>query len=487
MLTQSLSQLITAAMPHTPTSDQMRAIDALAHFVLTPAPRAAFVLRGYAGTGKTTLVGALVRVLKQLQRPPVLLAPTGRAAKVFSALSGEAAHTIHKVIYRQQSFSGEDTRFSLGFNKWRHTLFIVDEASMIGSGSAGGSLFGSGCLLHDLLHFVCEGEGCRLLFVGDSAQLPPVGEEASVALSADALGAWGVDAGEAELTEVVRQSAASGVLANATRLRALLQDEQDAPAAEALPRLTTSARGEVCYLPGNELVEELESAFADCATDDVVVITRSNKRAGEYNRGIRARIFDRECELARGDKVMAVKNNYYWTEQLAAALPEGEHLPFDFIANGETAEVAAVRNVHEMHGLRFADATLRFSAYGGYELSCRVLLSTLTTDAPALPPDLSQQLYESVLSDYADIPLRRDRMKALRADPYYNALQIKYAYAVTCHKSQGGQWARVFLDQGYLPPDLDRAAYLRWLYTAVTRTTERLYLINWPSAQREGE
>lgn len=481
MIEEMLSSCIAEDFPHSFTPRQAEAVSALAHFIMSPQRQAAFILRGYAGTGKTTLVGALVRTMKRLERDVVLMAPTGRAAKVFSAHAGDKAFTIHKTIYRQQTFQGEGTRFSLGFNKLRHALFIVDEASMVAQGGSGAGVFGTGLLLDDLIHFVYEGEGCRLLFVGDTAQLPPVGEEESPALRTDVLRHYGLQVGEATLTEVVRQSADSGVLAGTTRLRSLLTE-----GFEGLPRIVGSRHGEVRFLPGNELIEALVSAYADCGTRDTIVVTRSNKRANIYNNGIRARIFDREDELTRGDIVMAVKNNYYWTTlNLPSDPKEKTDSLFAFIANGDTAEVVRLRNVHEMHGFRFADATLRFPDYDDTELDCRVLLDTLVSEAPALTAEESRRLYESVLADYADIPLKRDRLKKLREDPYYNALQIKYAYAVTCHKAQGGQWSRVFVDQGYLTEDMAGAPYLRWLYTAFTRTTDRLYLVNWPENQRE--
>lgn len=479
MIHEELARQIALEFPHQFTPAQWQAVQALSEFVVTPVRESAFILRGYAGTGKTTLVGALVRVLKKLEREVVLLAPTGRAAKVFSAYAGFPAYTIHKVIYRQHTFNGEGTRFSLGFNKLRHALFVVDEASMVADAGDGASVFGSGLLLDDLIRYVYEGEGCKLLFVGDTAQLPPVGEELSPALRRDVLRRYGLNLAEADLTEVVRQSADSGVLANATRLRRLLAEGR-----EELPLICGSRDGEVRFLPGNELIEELVSAYSEYGTDGTIVVTRSNKRANIYNNGIRARIFDREEELTRGDRVMAVKNNYFWTAQLAATLPKDERLPFDFIANGDAAEVVRIRHVHEMYGFRFADAVLRFSDYDGYELECRVLLSTLSSESPSLTSDESRQLYERVLEDYADVPGRREKMKRLRQDPYYNALQIKYAYAVTCHKAQGGQWGRVFVDQGYLTEEMGGSGYLRWLYTAFTRTTERLYLVNWPENQR---
>lgn len=479
MIADELIRLFAQEFHHDFTRGQALAAAGLARFLSASRSDAAFILRGYAGTGKTTLVAALVRVLRKLGREVVLLAPTGRAAKVFSRLAGEPAYTVHKVIYRQQSFQGEGTRFSLGFNRLRNALFIVDEASMIPL-DAGSQLFGSGLLLDDLVRFVYQGEGCRLLLVGDTAQLPPVGQAESPALNASVISIYGLRVHEADLTEVVRLHEDSGVLAGATRLRGLLTEGFC-----GLPRIVGSPSGEVRFLPGDELIEALVSAYGECGTSDTIVITRSNQRANVYNNGIRSRIFDREEQLTRGDLVMAVKNNYFWTEQAARHLSQGERLPFDFIANGDAARVVRIRNVHELYGFHFADAVLCFPDYGDYELECRVLLDTLGSASPSLTAEESRRLYEQVLLDYAHIPSRRERMKQLRQDPYYNALQLKYAYAVTCHKAQGGQWSRVFVDQGYLPPEALGPSYLRWLYTAFTRATGVLYLVNWPKAQQE--
>jgi len=480
MISDVLFRKIEAAFPHAFTPMQRSAAAALACFCVSAARRPAFILRGYAGTGKTSLVAALVRALDGAGIPVCLLAPTGRAAKVFSRFAGQGAATIHRAIYRQRTFQGEGTVFDLGFNKLRGAIFIVDEASMLSVGVEPSSPFGSGHLLDDLMQFVYEGEGCRLLLVGDLAQLPPVGEDESPALVPGVIQGYGLSVECADLTEVVRQSEASAVLMAATALR-----QQMAVAPERVPVVCGGKeRGELHFLPGNELIEALVSAYSDVGTDETIVVVPSNKRANIYNNGIRSRIFDREDELTRGDRVMAVKNNYFWPEQLQAALPEGERLPFDFIANGDVAEIVHIRHVHEQYGFRFADARLRFPDYGDYEMECRVLLSTLASESPSLTREESHRLYEAVLADYADVPSRKERMKRLRQDPYYNALQIKYAYAVTCHKAQGGQWTHVFVDQGHLGMEPTGLSYLRWLYTALTRTTGHLYLVNWPEAQR---
>ena len=479
MLYEELAKHITLCFEHTLTPGQADAVVRIAQFLTTPRSSQAFILRGYAGTGKTSLVGAIVRVMQKLEREVMLLAPTGRAAKVFSAHAGAPAYTIHKAIYRQQTFRGEDTRFSLGYNKIPNTLFIVDEASMLSNQGGAGSIFGTGLLLDDLIHYAYEAEGCRILFVGDIAQLPPIGEALSPALNADVLRGYGLSVGEADLTEVVRQTEGSDVLTAATRLRRQLAENPN-----QLPRIETSESGEVRLVNGADIVDELSEAYSDCGIHDTIVVTRSNKQANIYNKGIRSRIFDREDTLLRGDMIMAVKNNYFWTEQMAKTMGKDETMPLNFIANGDTAEIQRVRNFHEMHGFHFADATLSFPDYDDFEIDCRVLLDTLSSESPSLTTEESQRLYNTVLEDYMHIPSRQERMKALRQDVYYNALQIKFAYAVTCHKAQGGQWERVFVDQGYLPPDASGTEYLRWLYTAFTRTTERLMLVNWPKEQR---
>ena len=482
MLTDMLRESIVNELSFVPTPQQAEAAGLLATFLLTTRDDV-FVLRGYAGTGKTSLVAALVRTLVRLKRPVVLMAPTGRAAKVFSAYSGHPTYTIHKVIYRQKRFNGEETEYSLGFNKYRHALFVIDEASMITAAQGEtGSLFSGRCLLEDLFHFVGQGDGCRMLFVGDTAQLPPVGEEYSPALTDTTFSDYGLRSVSYTLTQVVRQAVESGVLWNATALRMLMADGMFV----ARPRIKIAGFQDVRFLSGNDLIETLENAYSRTGMEGTIVITRSNKRAIVYNNGIRTRIFDREGELVKGERVMVVRNNYYWTSRLLAGSEE-KNIPMDFIANGDVAEVRHVRNVHEVYGFRFADVVLSFPDYEDFELEARVLLDTLQSEAPALTREQSETLYQSVLADYTDVYPKKERMKRLRDDPYYNALQLKYAYAVTCHKAQGGQWENVFLDQGYLSDEMYDRTYLRWLYTALTRTTGTLYLINWPEVLRMPE
>lgn len=415
MLNDEILKLIAQqfAFPFTPSQQQAALL--LAHFVTTPKAYAACILRGYAGTGKTSLVGALVKVMHLLKRDVVLLAPTGRAAKVFSHHAGMPAYTIHRVIYRQESFQGEGTRFSLGYNKLRNALFVVDEASMISRGTgvmSTDTVFGTGELMDNLIQYVYSGTGCKLLLVGDTAQLPPVGEEDSPALCDEVLRRYGLLVGSASLTEVVRQSSESDVLSGATLLRQLLTE-----GFEGIPPIHTDAHGEVRALPGNELIESLVGDYQEYGADSVIVVTRSNKRANIYNNGIRSRIFDREDEITRGDLVMAVKNNYYWTEQCAKSLPKDEKMPFNFIANGDTAEVVRIRNVHEQYGFRFADATLRFADYDDFEMDCRLLLSTLQSESPSLTREESNQLYERVLEDYMHIPLKKRSYEGIARRP----------------------------------------------------------------------
>ena len=489
MIADELQRLILTCLHHAPTADQQRAVGAFCRFMTAVGPAAqqpVFVLRGSAGTGKTTLAAAIVQTLLGLKQKLVLLAPTGRAAKVLSLTAGHPAYTIHRRIYRQRT-AADLSAFNLNDNLHTDTLFIVDEASMIAAGTSGatgasGVTFGSGSLLDDLVQYVYSGARCRMMLIGDGAQLPPVGEPLSPALSADVLSAYGLSVHEADLGEVLRQAQASGILYNATRLRRTLHDDDT-----VLPKIQADGYADVTLVPGDELIEQLASSYSHAGLDDTIVVTRSNKRANIYNQGIRRTILDREDELCRGDQLMIVKNNYHWTQPAPGASPADAQKPptLPFLANGDRCVVQRVRNQRPMHGFRFADVTLLFPDYDDYELTATVLLDTLTTDAPALSREQQQQLYDHVMADYADIPLKADRMKQVRQDPYYNALQVKFGYAVTCHKAQGGQWAHVYIDQGYMTDDMAGQDYLRWLYTAFTRATERVFLVNWPKTQVE--
>lgn len=472
MINSYLAQQIKGNFLYKPTLEQENAVNFLADFLFSRQADSVFLLKGYAGTGKTSLTGALVKTLDQLQQKCVLLAPTGRAAKVFSHYAQHPAYTIHKKIYRQRNFSNEMDNFSLDDNLHQHTLFIVDEASMIANDGLAGAAFGTGRLLDDLIHYVYAGTGCRLMLIGDTAQLPPVGEEESPALSAGRLRGYGMEVYEARLTEVVRQMHDSGILWNATELRRYISEEDFF----ALPSVRVQGFPDVRVVSGSELIEAIDDCYGQAGMDETIVVCRSNKRANIYNKGIRNTILYREDELNSGDLLMVAKNNYYWAEDCKE---------MDFIANGDIAVVRRVRRTREAYGFRFADVVLSFPDYKDMELEVKLLLDTLHTDTPALSKEQNDKLFYSVLEDYADITVKRERMKKMKADPHYNALQVKYAYAVTCHKAQGGQWKRVFLDQGYMTEDMLSPDYFRWLYTAFTRATERLYLVNWPKEQTE--
>ena len=469
MIQDELKYRILQTLGLTPTPEQDHALDVFAAFMMDRDDHVVMILRGSAGTGKTTLAGAIVKAMTVLKQKMILLAPTGRAAKVFSLNAGHAAYTIHRRIYRQKS-AGDLSSFNLNDNLNRDTLFIIDEASMIANQGYGESAFGSGCLLDDLMQFVYSGQNCRMLLVGDKAQLPPVGEDESPALMADVLHCYGMMVYECDLNQVLRQSEASGILWNATMIRQMITHEE----MTQLPRIRFQGFADIQEVPGGELIEALADSYSKVGLDDTMVITRSNKRANIYNQGIRNMVLDREDELCRGDQLMIVKNNYFWTEG-------SKEIPF--LANGDIAVVQRVRNVHELYGFRFAEVTMQFPDYDDYELTAIVILDTLTSEAPALTHDQQEQLYNAVLEDYADISNKTDRIKKLKGDRYYNALQIKFAYAVTCHKAQGGQWAHVYLDQGYMTDDMLTPDYIHWLYTAFTRATEKLFLVNWPKTQ----
>jgi ATP-dependent exoDNAse (exonuclease V) alpha subunit len=458
-----------------PTAEQEHAIDVFSLFMADRDERVVMILRGSAGTGKTTLAGAIVRAMTMLKQKMILLAPTGRAAKVFALNAGHPAYTIHRRIYRQKS-AGDISAFNLNYNNNRDTLFMIDEASMIANQGYGESAFGSGCLLDDLMQFVYSGQNCRMVLVGDKAQLPPVGEDESPALMSDVLRAYGMKVYECDLNQVLRQSEDSGVLWNATRIRTLIDDW-------VLPKIRFQGFADIVRVPGDELIDSLATSYSRAGMDETIVITRSNKRANIYNQGIRNMVLDREDELCRGDQLMIVKNNYYWGKESGEKTKENGGL--EFLANGDVAVVRRVRHVHELYGFRFAEVTMELPDYDNYELTATVILDSLTTEAPALSREQQEQLYNAVMEDYADIPLKADRIKQLKKDKYFNALQIKFAYAVTCHKAQGGQWAHVYLDQGYMTDDMLSPDYIHWLYTAFTRATEKLFLVNWPTTQME--
>ena len=512
MIQDELKYRIRQALGLTPTTEQEQAIDVFTQFMTDRSEQVAMILRGSAGTGKTSLAGAIVKALAALKQKLILLAPTGRAAKVFSLYAGHAAYTIHRRIYRQKT-AGDLSSFNLNNNLNRDTLFIIDEASMISNLGFGDSAFGSGCLLDDLMEFVYNGQNCRMLLIGDKAQLPPVGEDESPALMADVLRGYGMTVYECDLNQVLRQSEASGILWNATRIRSFFSRNEEGgmrnencqeadqttpnpsysggenhpqgnllpPSSFLLPRIKLSGFPDIQVVPGDELIESLASSYSRVGMDETMVITRSNKRANIYNQGIRNTVLDREDELCRGDLLMIVKNNYFWSQESGVGSQESGGI--DFIANGDRAVVQRVRNIHELYGFRFAEVTMTFPDYDDYELTATVLLDTLTSEAPALTREQQEQLFNAVMEDYADISVKADRIAKLKTDRYYNALQVKFAYAVTCHKAQGGQWAHIYLDQGYMTDDMLTPDYIHWLYTAFKKKKKKLFLVNWPKTQ----
>ena len=463
MVNDFFSNALRVNMVFEPTGDQSAAIEALSRYVCGDVGDGIFVLRGYAGTGKTTLVGALVRTLASLNIRTVLMAPTGRAAKVLASYSGMPAYTIHRTIYRQRSGYGA---FAIAPNLFSDTFFIVDEASMISQSASEMAIFGSGRLLDDLVQYVFSGTNCRLVLVGDAGQLPPVGSPLSPALDAGELGCYGYGVGEASLGEVVRQAEGSGILSNATALRRLV--EKSLPGEQVMPQMVVGDYPDIHRISGAELLEALEKSYDTVGVQETLVITRSNKYANVYNNGIRSRIFWREESLTVGDIVMVVRNNYFYAKDI-------ERL--DFIANGDTAEVVRIGRHEELYGFHFINVDLRFADYDNLELSVKVIQESLQSEGPSLTQDEANTLYHNVCEDYAGMS-KIEMFKELKNNEYFNALQIKFAYAVTCHKSQGGQWANVFIDNGYLTDEMLDREYLRWLYTALTRATQNVYLVN---------
>ncbi len=450
------------------TPGQKKIIEKLSEYLSDGDFSKIFVLNGYAGTGKTTLVGALVGALKDLGIKSVLLAPTGRAAKVLARYAGEKALTIHKRIYRQRTNADYESKFSLNLNPERGAVFIVDEASMLSDRSSEGSVFGSGSLLADLVAYVRSGRGCRLILVGDSAQLPPVGSDFSPALDPAALSAYG-EVVYGTMDEVVRQESESGILFNATLVRCMLENglyeiphfELDFPDIEAID--------------GGEFLERLEDCYARYGRDETIVITRSNRRANRYNEGIRRNVLYAEEEIESNDMLMVVKNNYYFPEHT-------QDCPMNFIANGDIARLKRLGRFEEFYGFRFANAVLSFPDYDDAELDCKILLDTLASESPSLTREESTRLFYEVEKDYTEIRSKLKRFREIRENPHFNALQIKFSYAVTCHKAQGGQWRAVFVDRCLFGDEPMTRDLLRWLYTALTRATDKLYLVNFDKA-----
>lgn len=475
MLEKFIQNRIIQCLPFTANEGQMELLDKLSRFITSPAPRKAFILRGYAGTGKTSIMAALVQSLKQLNQRFVLLAPTGRAAKVLSRYAGHPAYTIHKFIYRQKQL-GEEV-FTLNDNLHKHTLFIIDEASMI-SGVREAHGFGSGMLLDDLVKYVYSGEGCSLLTLGDDAQLPPVGSIVSPALQIDYMLGYQLDISSHTLTQVARQALDSGILHNATKLRDLalgttLPKEQNE--VEELWRILEE-KADIKTIPHQELQELIEESHNEVGDEETILLTRTNRRTNIYNQGIRTRILWREDEISSGDRIMISKNNYFWTEKY-------ENLPF--LANGDMLEIVRLRNMREMYGYRFVDAQLRALDYD-WEIDAVLWIDTLYSDSPEATQTMQRDLFSKIAEDYPELQRnKKELVKTIYQSPYYNALQMRFAYAITGHKSQGGQWKCVFIDPyigGSQPQpngnhNEDARSFYRWIYTAITRATEQVYIL----------
>ena len=457
MLENFIKNRIIHSLPFAPNEGQAELLQLLTQFILSKNERKAFVLRGYAGTGKTSIMAALVKALGEVKQSVILLAPTGRAAKVLARYANKAAYTIHKYIYRQDKLGGDS--FSLSDNLHKHALFIVDEASMI-SGQRDNPTFGTGVLLKDLIKYVYAGEGCSLLLLGDDAQLPPVGSDISPALDINYLLGFGLDITSYTLTQVARQALDSGILSNATAIR-----EQISMPQQTFDYQYTS---DFQAFEGVEFLELLEQSYNEVGAEETIILTRTNRRTNLYNQGVRARILWKEDAISSGYRLMITKNNYFWTKDY-------EGIPF--LANGDMMEIVRLRNWREMYGFQFVDASLRAIDYD-WEIDVILWLDTLTTDSPEVNHQLHQQLFDHISEDYPELQHNRKKLiETIYESPYYNALQIRFAYAVTCHKAQGGQWKRVFIDPGNIPVEERDKNYYRWLYTAITRATEQVYLL----------
>ena len=447
-----------------PTDGQAIVMYHLSAFLLSQKENPTYILKGYAGTGKTTLVKTLVKTLPYIGMRYVLMAPTGRAAKVLSSYTGQSASTIHRRIYQAKTFPDGSIRITRAENKFKNTLFIVDEASMIGEQKE----FGGSSLLDDLLGYVFSGENCRLLLIGDTAQLPPVGSNESPALDCEYLRSqFPITAATYELTEVKRQALESGILYNATDIRQLLNQNLYE---YTLPLFHLQGFDDIQKIEPETFEEMLHSAFANISDNEAVIICKSNKRANMFNQAIRGRILNIEGEMATGDKLMVVKNNYYWTE----GNPD-----INFIANGDMAEIRKIKHFEEMYGFRFADVELSFTDYPDVpNVEAKILLDTLYSNSPSLTEEENKKLFSAIEEDYMDIPNRRERYKEMKKNPWFNALQVKFAYALTCHKTQGGQWSSVFIDSSLNQKETLEVEDLRWLYTALTRAQERVCFVN---------
>ncbi len=452
--------------PFEPTPEQAEVLTRIVDFLFLRDEETLFLLKGYAGTGKSSLLGALVKTMTAFKQKTVLLAPTGRAAKVFAAYAKHPAFTIHKKIYRQKRFSDDVGGFSVIDNLHKDTLFIIDEASMISNDGVDSSIFGTGRLLDDLIHYVYSGENCRMLLIGDTAQLPPVTQEESPALQEVVLEGYGLKVISSTMTQIVRQAEDSGILYNATNIRKSLGEGTT----EAYPKLKLADFDDVRKIAGEDLIDEISAAYDRDGVENTIIISRSNKRSNIYNQGVRNRILWREEELSPGDLLMITKNSYFWTENV-----EG----IDFLANGEILEVLRIRKTQELYGFRFCDVLVRSVDYD-IELEIKILLDVLQSETAGLSRERSHELFYNILEDYSNISTKAGKMKKMKVDPFFNAVQVKFAYAITCHKAQGGEWKNVFLDLGYISEDYLGVNFYRWLYTAITRASDKLYFVNLP-------
>lgn len=464
MLNTYIARQIYEKISFETTFSQKKVVEMLSDYLSEPKSEQIFVLNGYAGTGKTTLLAAVVEVLDAMQVPTVLLAPTGRAAKVLSRYCHREALTIHKRIYRERTTADYESHFSLDVNKERGAVFIVDEASMLADATSEGQIFGSGSLLDDLIKYIRSGRDCRLILVGDNAQLPPVGSAFSPALDEGVMRGYG-DVVYASMDDVVRQQAESGILFNATMLRCMLEN-----GIYEVPQLDMSF-SDVESISGGEVMEKVQECYDRYGRDETIIITRSNRRANRYNEGVRRYNLSAEEAIESGDCLMVVKNNYYYTER-------EKECPMSFAANGDVVQLRKIYRFEDFYGFHFADALLSFPDYDDFELRCRILLDTISSESPSLTREESRRLLQEVEQDYLDIKSRIKRLKEIRENPHFNAVQVKFAYAITCHKAQGGQWKAVFVDRALFGDEEMTADMLRWLYTAFTRATERLYLVN---------
>jgi len=464
MLKDHIKAKLIEFLDHEPTKGQVLFHTSLPDFLLGENQDEVLVLKGYAGTGKTTSIKAMVKTLEDLKIRSVLMAPTGRAAKVMKAISGSPAYTIHKKIYRQKSSKDGLGVFVLDRNLYKNTFFIVDEASMIANEAMEVSIFGSGRLLDDLLYYVYSGINCKLILVGDTAQLPPVGKDLSPALNIPEIQAQGFKTQEYYFNEVVRQSSESGILFNATLLREKLKEKLPGPVVFRMKGFE-----DIQYLPGSMLLDELSSCYDSSGIEETMVVVRSNKQANRYNSCIRRQILWKEERISIGDLLMVGKNNYFYSD---------ENEQFDFIANGDIVEILKINGYEERYEHRFADVRIRLIDYDDMELDVKLFLDTLDLETASLSSEAHKNLFFSVAEDYASIKAKRKRYEEVRNDQFFNALQVKFAYAITCHKAQGGQWKNVFIDHGYFVDDMYNREYLRWLYTAFTRATQKLYLVN---------